>query len=228
MIIAVLAATLALSLAGLWLTLRDAGQNAPDADGGEGRRGGLTAGLTRELKVYSAVMTAVCLGAALALALIYPRNTFIFNMRRLCLLSLLAPTAFIDYKSCRIPNSFIIAGIAYWALLFTAEMIATGAGGMLRVAAANLITAGALAAAAFLCGVAIRGSIGAGDVKLFMIMGLLLSVEGIWGSVLLSLAISFIVSVWLLITKKKTRKDALPFAPALAAGTFISVLLTGM
>jgi leader peptidase (prepilin peptidase)/N-methyltransferase len=228
MIIAVLAATLALSLAGLWLALRDAGQIAPAADGGAERRGGITAGLTRETTVYFTVTTVVCLGVALALALIYPHNTFIFNMRRLCLLSLLAPAAFIDYKTYRIPNAFIAAGIAYWALLFAAETIITGAGGMLRIAGANLLTAGALAAAAFLCGIAVRGSIGAGDVKLFMVMGLLLSVEGIWGAVLLSLAVSFVISAGLLLTKKKTRKDTLPFAPALAAGTFISVLLTGM
>ncbi|MDR2357703.1 MAG: A24 family peptidase [Oscillospiraceae bacterium] len=229
MVIAVtLAVTLALSLAGLWLTLRDAEQNAPSPDGGEGERGCLAAGLTRELKVYSAVSTAVCLGVALTLALAYPRNTFIFNMRRLCLLSLLAPAAFTDYKSYRIPNAFIIAGIAYWALLFAAETVVTGVGGMLGIAGANLLTAGAVSAAAFLCGLAIRGSIGAGDVKLFMVMGLLLSVEGIWGAVLLSLAVSFVASAWLLLTKRKTRKDTLPFAPALAAGTLMSVLLTGM
>ncbi|MDR2665406.1 MAG: A24 family peptidase [Oscillospiraceae bacterium] len=181
----------------------------------------------RGLVACCAFVTAACVGTALVLALAYPGNTFFFNMRRICLISLLLPAAFIDYKSYRIPNAFIFAGIGYWVALFAAEPLVAGAGGVTRAAAANLTAAGALTAASLLCAAAMRGSIGPGDIKMFAVMGLLLSAEGAWCAVLLSLAAAFAVSVYLLATKKKTRKDTLPFAPALAAGTLLSVLLTG-
>ncbi|MDR1217633.1 MAG: A24 family peptidase [Oscillospiraceae bacterium] len=228
MMIALPAAAAGVSAVGVWLLLRDAGRDAPDARGAARVKAGMAALSPRAAAAYAAFTAAACIGAALALTAVYPDNTFIFNMRRLCLLSLLLPAAFVDYKSYRIPNAFIVAGAAYWAALFIAEPLVSGMAGFGRTAVSDLAAAGALTAAALLCAVAIRGSIGAGDVKLFMVMGLLLSTEGIGGAVLLSLAVSFIVSAWLLITKRKTRKDTLPFAPALAAGTFLSVLLTGM
>jgi leader peptidase (prepilin peptidase)/N-methyltransferase len=240
MLAAVLAGALALCAAGAYLMKRDAGRNTPgargegeraDRRGGEDVVGGFKGGNTgsaRARLAYCGAMTAACLGASVALALVYPGNTFIFNMRRISLLSLLLPAAYIDFKTCRIPNAFIGAGTAYWAALLIAEFFAAGAEASARTAVSGLVAAGALAAAAFLCAAAIRGSVGAGDIKLFMVMGLLLGLEGIWGAVLLSLAASFAASVYLLATKRKTRKDTLPFAPALAVGAFLSVMLTGM
>ena len=47
-------------------------------------------------------------------------------------------------------------------------------------------------------------------------------------SVFVSLIVSFVISAVLLVTKKKKRRDVIPFAPALMIGTYISVFLTGM
>ncbi|MDR1299201.1 MAG: A24 family peptidase [Oscillospiraceae bacterium] len=212
-----LGAALLAGLVGAGLMLRDAGW--PLCRAGYRARG---------LAAYCAFVAAGCVGIALALKLAYPGNTFFFNMRRICLISLLLPAAFIDCKSYRIPNAFILAGLAYWAVLFAAEPLVTGAGGVARAAAANLTAAGALTAASLLCAAAMRGSVGPGDIKMFAVMGLLLSAEGVWCAALFSLAAAFIASLYLLATKRKTRKDTLPFAPALAAGTLLSVLLTGM
>ena len=52
--------------------------------------------------------------------------------------------------------------------------------------------------------------------------------DGIWGAVFASLVLSFLLAVFLLVTKKKSRKDVIPFAPAIVLGTFVSVFLTGM
>ena len=59
-------------------------------------------------------------------------------------------------------------------------------------------------------------------------MGLMLGLDGIWGAVFASLVLSFLLAVFLLVTKKKSRKDVIPFAPAIVLGTFVSVFLTGM
>ena len=86
----------------------------------------------------------------------------------------------------------------------------------------------ALLLAAFLCTLLMKNSVGAGDMKLFVVMGLLLGMHGIWGAIFASLIVSFVVAIVLLVSKKKTRKDAIPFGPALVVGTFLSVFLTGM
>ena len=82
--------------------------------------------------------------------------------------------------------------------------------------------------AAVLCGVLIKNSVGFGDMKLFVVMGLLLGTQGIWSAVFLSLIVSFIAAVFLLATKRKTKKDAIPFGPALVLGTYLAAYLTGM
>ena len=69
---------------------------------------------------------------------------------------------------------------------------------------------------------------GFGDMKLFLVMGLLLGTRGIWGAVFLSLIVIFFISVFALITKRKSRKDLIPFGPALVIGTYLAVYLTGM
>lgn len=69
-----------------------------------------------------------------------------------------------------------------------------------------------------------EGGIGMGDVKLFIPIGLFLG----WGYGLLSLWLSFIigavVGVVLLVTKKKGRKDHIPFGPSIAVATLLTIL----
>lgn len=183
--------------------------------------------LTRELLIYGIVMILLTVGIAVTMALLYTDNTFIFSIKRICLLSLLWPIAYIDLKSYRIPNLFIGAGLTYRGIILAFELFLENEN-LLHTVIADVIAAVALGLAALLCGLLIKNSIGFGDVKLFIVMGLLLSLDGIWSSIFVSLIISFVLSVILLISKKRTRKDVVPFGPALMAGTFISVFLTGM
>ena len=93
---------------------------------------------------------------------------------------------------------------------------------------AEVVAAVAIALAAFLCSICMKNSIGYGDIKLFIVMGLLLGMNGIWSAVFVSLIVAFFAAIALLITKKKGRKDVVPFAPAIVIGTYVSVILTGM
>lgn len=182
---------------------------------------------TKTCLVFGIVMTVLCIGIAVSLSLLYDENTYLMNIKRIVLLSLLWPVAFIDYKAYRIPNLFIIAGLSYRGIIFLFELI-FAYDGIWMQGLSELVAAGALALAAALCGLLLKNSIGFGDVKLFIVMGLLLGLDGIWSAIFASLVVSFIISLVLLITKKKTRKDAIPFAPAIMIGTYISVFLTGM
>lgn len=176
---------------------------------------------------YSVVATIIVAVIACTLQLKFQQNGFIFNLKRVCMLAVLWPVALIDYKSYRIPNQFIIFGLFSRALILPFELI-FAEGNVMGTILADIIAAVALFVAAALCKVCIKNSIGAGDVKLFLVMGLLLGLDGIWSSIFMSLIVSFFIAVYLLLTKKKSRKDSIPFGPAIAVGTFISVFLGGM
>lgn len=176
---------------------------------------------------YSALMIAVSVGLSLFIADFYRDNTFLFTLKRVIMLALLWPVAYTDFTAYRIPNLFIAAGLIARAAVLAAEFC------MERDALpATLLTEVAASVVLFLasslCSLLVKNSIGGGDRKLFAVMGLLLGLQGTWGAVFLSLIISFIVAVVLLLARKKSRKDAIPFGPALAAGTYLSIFLTGM
>ena len=67
-----------------------------------------------------------------------------------------------------------------------------------------------------------------GDIKLMIMMSALLGIEGICYGMFVSVFFAFIVSVILLITKRKKKKDAIPFAPFILAGTFTCLILSGV
>jgi prepilin signal peptidase PulO-like enzyme (type II secretory pathway) len=62
-----------------------------------------------------------------------------------------------------------------------------------------------------------------GDVKLALLMGALLG-----GAVVVALFLAFffgaVVGLVLILAKRKTRKDAIPFGPYLALGTMLALL----
>lgn len=69
-----------------------------------------------------------------------------------------------------------------------------------------------------------RGSMGAGDVKLSLVMGLYLTGEYVAGAVLYGCIAAALFSVIQLTRKKLTRKDKIPFVPFLYIGLIIRFL----
>ena len=67
-----------------------------------------------------------------------------------------------------------------------------------------------------------------GDIKLFMVMGLLQGISGMSGAIFMSMIVAFFGSVGMLILKKKTRKDNISFGPFILIGTTISMFLAGV
>lgn len=84
---------------------------------------------------------------------------------------------------------------------------------------------------AIVCGICLlvmKNCMGMGDVKLLMVMGLLQGLTGLVSSVFTSMLILFFVSLFYLISRRKGRKDAVAFAPAVLAGATVSILLKGV
>ena len=177
--------------------------------------------------IYSGIMILTVAGITLMLQLFYVNNSLIHNIKKVCLLSLLGPIAYTDFTETRIPNIYIILGLIYRGILIPVELLFSREI-FLSTILSEVVAASALFLAALLCRICIKNSIGAGDMKLFLVMGLFLGLNGIWSAILLSLIVSFIIAVFLLISKRKTKKDSMAFGPALTIGTFLSIFLTGM
>ena len=79
-----------------------------------------------------------------------------------------------------------------------------------------------------LCGLLVIGGVGMGDIKLILIMCLFQGFYGVISALFCSLFAACVLAIALLVLKKKTRRDSIPFAPAILLGTIVSVVLTGM
>lgn len=179
------------------------------------------------LWIFSGICIVLTVVIAVFFPVIYSDNSIWVNIKRMLLLSMLWAIAYIDAKSMRIPNLFVIYGLVCRFAIFLFELFLDSRNVWTSLGSEGLAAAGLLLAG-LLCGLIIKNGIGFGDMKLFIVMGLLLGLNGIWGAIFLSLIVSFFIAVFSLITRKKTRKDAIPFGPALAIGTYLSVCLSGM
>ena len=70
-----------------------------------------------------------------------------------------------------------------------------------------------------------RGSLGSGDVKLAVLLGIFLTGEYVVGTIFYGCIMSALFSIVQLYRKKLTRKDAIPFVPFLYIGLIITYLV---
>ena len=118
----------------------------------------------------------------------------------------------VDYRHQVIPDAFNLA-IAALALLYQWLY-----GGLTPQAMAL----GALVGGGFLFLLAILGGMGGGDIKMMAAAGLLLGPEATGLALFLGFLLGSVVSIGLLITGKKGRKDMISFGPFLACGVLLS------
>lgn len=177
--------------------------------------------------VYSGICIVITILISIFFPKFYPDNSIWVNIKRMVLLSILWPIAYIDFKTLRIPNLFVVYGSVCRFVILVFEFFVGNPNIWINLLS-EVVAAVALLLAAGLCALVVKNGIGFGDMKLFVVMGLMLGLDGIWGAVFLALIVSFFVALFVLITKKKTRKDAIPFGPALVIGTYLSICLSGM
>jgi len=70
-----------------------------------------------------------------------------------------------------------------------------------------------------------KGSLGSGDVKLAILLGIFLTSEYVVGTIFYGCVISALFSIVQLIRKKVTRKDELPFVPFMYIGLIITYFM---
>ena len=181
----------------------------------------------KKIIAYVAVMLIALCAMSVNLSYIYINNTLIHNIKMITLLALLFIVAFTDFKKYIIPNKVLLVGITLRCIYYIVELV-TKTNAFWDLLKNDLIAC--LIAFLFLIvGVFIvKNGLGMGDVKLILVMCLYQGMYGIVSSMFCSLIVAFFLSLGLLIMKKKTRKDAMPFAPSILIGTFISIFITGM
>ena len=113
-------------------------------------------------------------------------------------------------------------------------VVALGTGALVDGTPGAFVRAGLGGVAAFGAYLALHvaspRSLGFGDVKLAAALGLALGYLG-WGELVLGLFLGFcfgaLVGVGLLLTRRRTRRDHVPFGPFMAAGAITAILVGG-
>ena len=139
--------------------------------------------------------------------------------------SLFVAIFFIDLEQGLILNKVVFPGLAAAFVLFP-----FGIGGEERSVARAFALSAAGGGVGFgvmlLIYLASRGGMGEGDVKLGALMGVALGLRLVPAALYIAFITGGLVAVFLLLSKVKGRKEAVPFGPFLAAGT-IAALLAG-
>ncbi len=183
--------------------------------------------ISKAAKVYIILFFIINIVIALLFCFYYKAESAVYVCKRIALLSIMWPLGYIDFKAYKIPNRYILLGLMYRGLILAVELL-IGDTYLIGTLVSEAIAVAAMIIVSLLCFVFVKNAIGFGDIKLFIVMGLCLGLQSIWNAMFLSMIITFVIAVILLITKKKSKKDFLPFGPMLMAGTYISILLTGM
>lgn len=127
----------------------------------------------------------------------------------------------IDYDLQIIPDELnlllLILGVVY---LLVVRLPEAGLRGLLPHAIGFFIGGGLFFAIAVLSG----GGMGGGDVKLMAVMGLWFGWQQLLVLMLLSFVSGAVISLFLLATKIKGRKDAIPFGPFIALAAYLTSL----
>lgn len=129
-----------------------------------------------------------------------------------------------DYWEKVVPNRILLLWLIIWILL-------TGLYGVRDMNRMLYHMFGVILGVVFcmlsfgFCYLISKGSMGAGDVKLAVIMGMYLTGDYVVGAVFYGCILSAVFSVWMLIQRKITRKDYIPFVPFLYMGVVMRYLI---
>lgn len=123
----------------------------------------------------------------------------------------------VDVRHQVIPDAFNLAIVVLAVVYQTVYGDLTG----------QAMVLGALAGGGFLFLLAILGGMGGGDIKMMAAAGLMLGPQATALALFLGFLLGSIVSIGLLATRRKGRKDMISFGPFLACGVLLSHVFYG-
>lgn len=136
----------------------------------------------------------------------------------------IVPIAWKDYKEHIIPNKYLLWVLRVAIPLFFVQIVVQN--DYYIAISVNKVLGMMVGGGIFLISMLISPKgVGAGDVKLYAVMGFLVGSRAIFNVLLYALILGAICSIVLLVSKKKTRKDELPLAPYTFFGLMLSLCL---
>jgi len=182
------------------------------------------------VKISAKYPAVELLTALLFTLLFYKYSLSIYFIAAIYITAILIAVFFIDYEHKIIPDELVIAGLVGGIILVIYNIfnpiwiygdrnwwnplvgMVTGSGFLFIVALIGLII------------YKTDDAMGMGDVKIFAPIGIFLG----WKMTILALTISIflcgIISLSLIITRLKSRQDAIPFGPFIVIGTFVTLM----
>lgn len=179
--------------------------------------------LPKWLKILIAVFIGV--GGFFSTIMLYENCSLTANIIRLQIgyVSMSGAACF-DLREHRIPNIFP-AAMALAGIVCLSVMYFSNSDGVIAYIVSSLVGAVLCAVSMLIVYALTKGGIGIGDIKLFSSLALLCGANALGGTVAVGAVACGLTTIVLLLSKKKTKKDALPFAPFAFLGFLISVLL---
>ncbi|HEY8347600.1 MAG TPA: A24 family peptidase [Symbiobacteriaceae bacterium] len=173
--------------------------------------------LTQRPEPWEAPLLAAVTGLLGALlAVEHPLDEYFWQ--QIFLIATVAVAALVDLHDRIIPNELVLFALSVGlAMLFVIPYPEkTWLQGL----------AGAAAGFGFLLLLALlaRGGMGMGDVKLAGVIGLFLGIRWISMGLLIAFILGGLVGIFLLLVRRKGRKDEIPFGPFLALGAVITAI----
>lgn len=175
----------------------------------------------------AALLLAAAGGFASGYMLVLRAGTYPPNLLRLVLLgTLLTAAAYIDVLSHKIPNWIVLCTAAVFAGCTVLDFVLSGTDAV-PMALNSVLAAAVFFVVFFLVRLASRGGVGYGDIKMITAAALILGIYGTFSFLLVSHVLAAVAAIALLVSKKATRKDGLPFGPFFYLGYLVTIL-TGM
>ena len=176
----------------------------------------------RQIRVCSAVVAA---GSAAAMWQLTAQVHDGLNAVKLAVaLVLLTGGACVDYIEQRIPN-FFSGALALSATVLLSAGFVLGQEGALEYVGSGVFAAAASGACLTVGSVLSHQGIGFGDIKLIAALALMGGIYIVGGTLFFAMLLCAATSGFLLITKKKTLKEAIPFGPFILIGYMLALCL---
>lgn len=130
-----------------------------------------------------------------------------------------------DYRERRIPNIFPLT-MAVVGVACLAAGYLTSQNGAVSYAVSSLFATVVVTACMAIATLLTGNGIGIGDIKLLSALALVGGVEVIGGTLFFGMISCSVTAIVLLLTRKKTIKESIPFGPFIFIGYIISIFLT--
>lgn len=151
---------------------------------------------------------------------------WMFTIKRIIVCTVLWPIALLDYRKHIIPNKIIGAMVISRIAIAVVELILDWKSAKTELLSCLIAAIGILVILCLMRFI-VKDGIGFGDIKLFTGIGLFFGLKGTFVAVFMSFLVSFFVSIFLLMSKRKNRKEQIAFAPSILVGTLLSVVFLG-